>query len=311
MNLHKNKAEFEGIVLSVADSLKILNPAKIEKDYYLTLFLKTLIQSQNGVVFKGGTSLSKCYKIIDRFSEDIDLNFVTASLQEKQELVKTMKATIDQLELQLVNPERIRDMHEVNQYFIAYPRIFKDKTIKQFVIAETIAHIKSFPTEIKEISSIIHDFLKANNASTEIEKYELHPFNLQVQTLDRTFIDKTYALADYAVSAALTNNSRHIYDLYRLYPEIKFDDKFKALISDVIKVRKGLVGSHSLRPGVNLQQELQKIVDDRVFEIDYKTKTLPLLYKPVPYSEVITVISKIINDGYFNIKNNIGTLNKF
>lgn len=49
----------------------------MEKDYYLTLFLKSLVARQRGIVFKGGTSLSKCHKVIDRFSEDIDLNYVT------------------------------------------------------------------------------------------------------------------------------------------------------------------------------------------------------------------------------------------
>ncbi len=48
-------------------------PALIEKDYYVTLILKCLNQEIPGLLFKGGTSLSKCYKLIDRFSEDIDL----------------------------------------------------------------------------------------------------------------------------------------------------------------------------------------------------------------------------------------------
>ena len=48
--------------------------AIIEKDYYVTLVLKEIATRNPDIVFKGGTSLSKCYKIIDRFSEDIDLN---------------------------------------------------------------------------------------------------------------------------------------------------------------------------------------------------------------------------------------------
>ena len=47
----------------------------LEKDLWVVWTLKTLFESQAGadLTFKGGTSLSKAYKIIDRFSEDIDL----------------------------------------------------------------------------------------------------------------------------------------------------------------------------------------------------------------------------------------------
>lgn len=47
----------------------------IEKDWWVTLTLKALFQIPEAkhLVFKGGTSLSKCWKLIERFSEDIDI----------------------------------------------------------------------------------------------------------------------------------------------------------------------------------------------------------------------------------------------
>lgn len=52
-----------------------INNKAIEKDWWVTLTLKALFQSQYNehLVFKGGTSLSKCWKLIERFSEDIDI----------------------------------------------------------------------------------------------------------------------------------------------------------------------------------------------------------------------------------------------
>ena len=47
----------------------------IEKDYYVTMILRLLSQNISNVVFKGGTSLSKGFKAINRFSEDIDITF--------------------------------------------------------------------------------------------------------------------------------------------------------------------------------------------------------------------------------------------
>lgn len=73
MFLHNDKELFKDIITETASSLGI-DPSIIEKDYYVTVFLKEIVNIQPDIVFKGGTSLSKCYKLINRFSEDIDLN---------------------------------------------------------------------------------------------------------------------------------------------------------------------------------------------------------------------------------------------
>ena len=51
----------------------------IEKDYYVTITLKSLSDKLEDMVFKGGTSLTKCYQLLDRFSEDIDLSYTAES----------------------------------------------------------------------------------------------------------------------------------------------------------------------------------------------------------------------------------------
>ncbi len=52
-----------------------LQPEFVEKDYWVTYALFTIFNNEIGkeTVFKGGTALSKCYNMIERFSEDIDL----------------------------------------------------------------------------------------------------------------------------------------------------------------------------------------------------------------------------------------------
>lgn len=74
MKLHENKTLFRQSVQFTADQMKI--PAiYVEKDYWVTYVLFTIFNNKIGqeTVFKGGTALSKCYKMIERFSEDIDL----------------------------------------------------------------------------------------------------------------------------------------------------------------------------------------------------------------------------------------------
>ena len=74
MKLHENKTLFRQAVQFTADQMKI--PAiYVEKDYWVTYVLFTIFNNEVGkdTVFKGGTALSKCYQMIERFSEDIDL----------------------------------------------------------------------------------------------------------------------------------------------------------------------------------------------------------------------------------------------
>ena len=74
MKLHEDKILFREAIEAAAQHLK-LRPVFIEKDYWVTYVLRSLGLSKctDTVIFKGGTSLSKAYQCIDRFSEDIDL----------------------------------------------------------------------------------------------------------------------------------------------------------------------------------------------------------------------------------------------
>ncbi|TDX00275.1 nucleotidyl transferase AbiEii/AbiGii toxin family protein [Dinghuibacter silviterrae] len=69
--LHNHK-EFPELLRIVGDQMGIL-PALIEKDYWIMHVLYGLKQQGFDFEMKGGTSLSKGFKIIDRFSEDIDI----------------------------------------------------------------------------------------------------------------------------------------------------------------------------------------------------------------------------------------------
>ncbi|MFI3200562.1 MAG: nucleotidyl transferase AbiEii/AbiGii toxin family protein [Eubacteriales bacterium] len=76
MYLHEDKDLFREIIESASDLL-CENSAVVEKDYYVTMILKLLSEMLDHVVFKGGTSLSKGYNVINRFSEDVDITFDT------------------------------------------------------------------------------------------------------------------------------------------------------------------------------------------------------------------------------------------
>jgi len=74
MKLHKNIELFRDAVIATSQIMGIPE-IYVEKDYWVTLALFKIFKSEIGkqIVFKGGTALSKCNKLIDRFSEDIDI----------------------------------------------------------------------------------------------------------------------------------------------------------------------------------------------------------------------------------------------
>lgn len=94
-HLHLDNESFRDLLQASSEGLKI--PVQlIEKDYYISAILRALSKSaySQRVVFKGGTSLSKAYQLIDRFSEDVDFAVISCGMrgnQVKMLLSKLMK----------------------------------------------------------------------------------------------------------------------------------------------------------------------------------------------------------------------------
>lgn len=108
--LHNDKELFEQAVLKTAEYMNI-DAGIVEKDYYVTLMLKEISSAVPDLVFKGGTSLSKCHKVINRFSEDIDLTVeydTKPSESKRKNLKKSIVAAIEKYGLELANPDDIK-----------------------------------------------------------------------------------------------------------------------------------------------------------------------------------------------------------
>ena len=110
MMLHNEKDLFRQIVLLTSEATGI-NSGIVEKDYYVTMFLKALVAKQPQLIFKGGTSLSKCYRLIERFSEDIDLNLECEKKPSeglRRRLKDNIFSVIDEFGFELIIPTRVR-----------------------------------------------------------------------------------------------------------------------------------------------------------------------------------------------------------
>ena len=181
--LHNNRDLFEQAVLKTAEYLNI-DAGIVEKDYYVTIMLKEISMTVPDLVFKGGTSLSKCYKAINRFSEDIDLTIeydTKPTESTRRNLKKSIIAAIDKYDFELANPEDIKSRREFNKYIVNYPSEFMQSGLKNHLQIETMIKIKSYPNRVMSASSLIYDYLSAEGFDDIIKEYEIEPFMLKAQ----------------------------------------------------------------------------------------------------------------------------------
>ena len=300
--LHNNKDLFEQTILRVSEDTGI-EASIIEKDYYVTLFLKRIVEQQPEIIFKGGTSLSKCYKLINRFSEDIDLNMDTESHPtegQRKKLKESIVSIIDEFGFTLSNPENIRSRRDYNRYVVDYPTIFPTAYLKEHLIIETAVYIKAYPCKRMLASSLIYDYLERNGYVDFIEQYSLHPFELNVQTAERTLIDKVFALGDYYLSDAVHEHSRHVYDIYKPLGVVALGDDMKTLVQNVREERKPHVNCRSAKDGIDMNALLQEIVDEAVYKQDYEDITAKILFEDTSYETAVVALHRIIESGIFS-----------
>ncbi len=138
MRLHENKELFRQAVAVTARHFKI-DPSIVEKDYYVTIYLEELTKRLPNLLFKGGTSLSKCYKAINRFSEDIDLTLEQDVITQGQrkKVKQIIKETCDELNLKLLNESETRSRRDFNRYEIDYA---PDEYCKHIGLTRNLVH---------------------------------------------------------------------------------------------------------------------------------------------------------------------------
>lgn len=301
--LHNDSSLFEQVILRVSEDTGI-EASIIEKDYYVTLFLQRIVAQLPNIIFKGGTSLSKCYKLINRFSEDIDLNIETESHPtegQRKKLKEVIVSIIDEFGFTLTNPDKVRSRRDYNRYIVDYPTIFPTSYLKEHLIVETAVYIKAYPCKRMLASSLIYDYLERNGYTDLIEQYGLQPFELNVQAAERTLVDKVFALGDYYLSDAVHEHSRHVYDIYKLQNVVTLDESMKELVKSVRAERKPHVNCRSAKDGIDMNALLQEIVDKAVYKQDYEDITAKILFENVPYETATTALRKIIASGIFSL----------
>jgi hypothetical protein len=233
MTLHHDKELFSELITRTSEMLK-MPEIYIEKDYWVTYILYALSQMdaniQDKVVFKGGTSLSKAHRLIERFSEDIDLAVVAEGLNGNQtkKLLKTLEKSLAQLPLkEIADHPQMTKGSEYRKSVYAYPQLsdgdFGDAVNVIILELNTFAH--PTPNSKMTVSTYINAFLEKENREDIVSEYALDSFEVSVLDLKRTLCEKISAIAraSYDGDAEMQKKIRHFYDIHLLLqkPEIQ------------------------------------------------------------------------------------------
>lgn len=223
MILHQDTNTFRQLILLAGEHFH-MRPSYIEKDYWVTQMLFRLSQSPyvGNVVFKGGTSLSKGYNLINRFSEDVDVAVIHEGLTGNA--VKTLIRNVEKGIIGDFTPTDDPSNTKGSMFrksVLTYPVIMPDEpggiAVKRMIL-EISAFANPFPHEPKEISSLIAQYLLAIGRKDAVERFEMQPFTLNVLDYRRTLVEKIVSLTrfSFADPRSLANKIRHFYDIYYL-----------------------------------------------------------------------------------------------
>lgn len=290
------KKEWKEVIETISNEIKRDN-IMIEKDTIQSMILYELTKYDFPFVFKGGTSLSKAYNLIDRFSEDIDLSLSKLpSDSEKKKSKEIILEVADKLGLKLLNPENIKSRYDYNKYVFKYESLFTNFDLE--IIIETSYYQESYPVINHKINSFIGKFCEESNIKLPIP-FEAIDFKMNVQSLERTFVDKVFAVCDYRLENMWERDSRHLYDIAKIYTHVDFND-IKTLIIMVRNDRMKSKNNPSAQPQYVINDLLKEIINNKFFERDYNDLTNKLLYEQYPYDKAImNGIGKVINLNIF------------
>ena len=297
MKLHHDIKLFSDTLRAASQHLDI-KLEFVEKDYWITLVLSRLAKSKyiDESVFKGGTSLSKGYNLIERFSEDVDIAIINDKGKTGNE-IKTIIRTIEkeitpdltELQMEGVTSKGSRFRKSVFEYVTTEKGNANNK-----LIVEINSFANPFPYQRLTIQSMVFDFLMQTKNEKYIEQFNLQSFEVNVLSKEQTLLEKLVSLIRFSFKEntieSISEKIRHFYDLYYLMKnseciEFVASDSFKTQFDTILEHDRAMFEEPSgwqtktisesplVNDFTNVWQQLKE---------KYQTELSALAYRPIP-----------------------------
>ena len=297
----------------------------VEKDWWVTLVLRALFSCTfaTHISFKGGTSLSKCWSLIERISEDIDIAINREYLGFCGELSRTQindklrrascsfvrETMCKELENQILNfgvasslfgvkvnitPVTTTDPEKIELH---YRSVFPPANyVLNKVIIEVSGRSMNEPLEEVEISSIISQSLP--NA-----KFADKLFPIKAVSPKRTFLEKAFLLHEEFMQETrnirVERMSRHIYDLEKLMdmPIAQKALKDTELYTNILEHRRKYIGLKGFDYNSLIPEYISFVPPNDIIDYwkdDYARMQLTMIYgKSLSFEQLIERIKEL------------------
>lgn len=315
----KSKDDLRVLITNTARK-KNISEAVVEKDYWVTYFLDYLFNENKWkeyFTFKGGTSLSKCFGIIQRFSEDIDLildwrvlgydklePWLIRSNTKQDKFNKEINEKTERFLKEDFLTELIKDFSQEDFEFeidsldtqtilFSYPKIFDSNYLSQTIRLEIGSLAAWTPATNISIIPIIGD------AYANIFKEKT---NIRTVSVERTFWEKATILhheANRPESSKMPHRyARHYYDMYKI-ANSKYKDKAikdKELLRKVTEFKMKFYPRKWAKYEDAMDSKLRLVPDKFRFlelENDYKAMS-EMIYGEYPsFEEIIKILKEL------------------
>lgn len=250
-------AEFEQAVLAAEAHFRGqgLRATVIEKDYYVTEALRLVAEAGGGrVIFKGGTSLSKGWNLIQRFSEDIDI-FLDPKAFDKPLGANAINRELKDLRNAIASHPALHHQPEESKTIGGFGRTDAFGYEQRFggagelanrVLLEAGTASGRQPVEERMLQSYLGQFLHETGRSLGAE--DEGPFPMRLLHFRRTFVEKMFAIHGKVElfkrdGRPIGTYARHYYDLHRLattpdIPAMLRSDEYAAIRADYDQISK-------------------------------------------------------------------------
>ena len=312
----------KSIIFQHIANAKNMAPFAVEKDWWVVQTLAVIFEMgvAENLVFKGGTSLSKAWKLIERFSEDLDFAIDRVFLGYDGELSKKERTAlrkasgvyvaktffpdlvakfqekgISDLQFELVNEEESDKDRTINVYYpnvIASPGYLQPK-----IQIEIGCRSLREPFTIQSFASLVDEEYADRN-------FAQPPINVPTVNPERTFLEKIFLLHEEFhrpyEKMRVDRLSRHLYDVYKL-SRTDFADKalkdrklYETIVEHRYKfTRIGGVDYNLHQPQTINMLPIPQVLD--TWKADYKIMLDQMIYeeKPPSFDEIIMELTRL------------------
>ena len=310
-------------ILNQSTELTGLPAIAIEKDWWVTLCLNAALSLpySEHIIFKGGTSLSKGWDLIERFSEDIDLAIDRKFFGFDGDISKTQIRKLRKQSCKFISTEFLKSLTKTLTDWGAikecelFPQPVKNSDkdpqvieipyqsvvdtseyLPQRVLLEVSSRSLMEPTEKRQINSILSINFPKQSFATDT-------FLIPTVLPQRTFLEKIFLLheefSQETEKIRIERLSRHLYDLVRLmdteHGVAAIEDR--ELYNNIVTHREKFNPLRGLDYGNHTPDKIKIIPPDTVikdYENDYTEMTKFMIYgETLTFDGLIKKISEL------------------